>query len=383
MFDDIFFAEEKKQPEITDYWKVIIVDDEADVHKVTMLALKKVMYKNKPLKFISAYTTSDAQRVIAQHSDAALILLDVVMETDGAGLQLVKYIRDELNNKLIRIILRTGQPGEAPEEDVIVNYDINDYKTKEELTDKKLFTIVISSIRSYTDLIKLNEKNIELENEIIKRKEADKKINASLREKEILIEEIHHRVKNNLQIISSLLFLRSKHIKDEYTLELIEETRSRIKAIALLHEQLYHSDDLAKIDFHKYLKVLTDDLAYAYGVNFSNITITINATDIRLGIDMAIPCGLIITELVTNAFKYAFPGGNGEILIDFFVDTNNMYVLNIGDNGVGIPKDIDVANTDSFGLRLVHDLVEQQNGKIVIATNNGTVYNISFPLQQR
>ncbi|WP_444550895.1 histidine kinase dimerization/phosphoacceptor domain -containing protein [Candidatus Magnetomonas plexicatena] len=383
MVDDIYFAEDRKAPDVTGYWKVIIVDDEADIHKVTMMALKKVMYKNKPLQFISAYSSSEAKRVIALHNDAALILLDVVMETDGSGLQLVKYIRDELENKLVRIILRTGQPGEAPEEDVIVNYDINDYKTKEELTDKKLFTTVVSSIRSYTDLVKLKEKNIELESEITKRKDAEQKIKLSLKEKEILIGEIHHRVKNNLQIISSLLFLRSKDIKDEYTLEIIEETRSRIKAIALLHEQLYGSEDLAKIDFNEYIKVLTDDLAYTYGVNSSDITIIVNVKDIHLGIDMAIPCGLIINELVTNALKYAFPRGKGEIVIDFYIDSNNMYVLKIGDNGVGIPKEIDIANTDSFGLRLVQDLVEQQSGKLSVATSSGTMYNMSFPLHEQ
>ncbi|QWR76153.1 histidine kinase dimerization/phosphoacceptor domain -containing protein [Candidatus Magnetomonas plexicatena] len=202
------------------------------------------------------------------------------------------------------------------------------------------------------------------------------KLEDNLNEKTILLKEMHHRVKNNLQIISSLLYLRGDSIKDESTHELIEETCSRIRAIALLHEQLYRSKNLAKIDFYEYVKVLTDDLIYTYGADTANIVITLNIKDILLGIDIAIPCGLIINELVTNALKYAFPSGTGEIVIGVSLGGINMYVLNVSDNGIGISKDINIANTDSFGIRLVNDLVEQQNGKITVEIKDGTVYNI-------
>ncbi|MEO5357387.1 MAG: DUF3369 domain-containing protein [Nitrospirae bacterium YQR-1] len=156
--EQVFFAEERHLPSVRKQWKVMIVDDEEDIHKVTKLALGKLNFKNKKIDFVSAYSGREAMRLIKEHPDTAVILLDVVMEDDDSGLQLVKYIRDELKNKFVRIILRTGQPGQAPEEHVIIDYDINDYKTKEELTDKKLFTTVIASLRSFTD-IKIIESN--------------------------------------------------------------------------------------------------------------------------------------------------------------------------------------------------------------------------------
>ena len=124
-----------------DTWKIIIIDDEAEIHNVTKLVLNDFTFDGKSLTFISAYSGEEAKGLIEKHPDTALILLDVVMETDDAGLEVVKYIRDVLGNLLVRIILRTGQPGQAPEDVVIINYDINDYKTKTELTTRKLFII--------------------------------------------------------------------------------------------------------------------------------------------------------------------------------------------------------------------------------------------------
>jgi response regulator RpfG family c-di-GMP phosphodiesterase len=151
----IFAAEEpvmaKGNPS-QESWKLLIVDDEQEVHTVTKLVLKEFTFEEKTLEFISAYSEEEAKRLIGQHSDIAIILLDVVMTRDDSGLQLVKYIREELKNQAVRIILRTGQPGQAPEAKVIIDYDINDYKEKTELTTQKLFTAVITSLRSYRDL---------------------------------------------------------------------------------------------------------------------------------------------------------------------------------------------------------------------------------------
>lgn len=136
-------------------WKVLVVDDEEDIHKITRLVLKPLTFDNCSLDFIHAYSAKEAFSILKSTPDIAIVLLDVVMETDDAGLVLVERIREELNNKLIRIILRTGQPGQAPEKSVISKYDINDYKEKTELTTTKLFTTIISSLRSYRDLLSL------------------------------------------------------------------------------------------------------------------------------------------------------------------------------------------------------------------------------------
>jgi len=166
--DEICFGDEtetaaQELPIPPNSWNVIIVDDEPDVHRATQLALNNVQFENRKLAFLSAYSGKEAKELLAiAHSDAALILLDVVMETNDAGLQVVQYIREELKNQHVRIILRTGHPGEAPEESVIVNYDINDYKLKIELTRQKLLTTVIAALRSYRDINTIQQQQLEL-----------------------------------------------------------------------------------------------------------------------------------------------------------------------------------------------------------------------------
>ncbi|OHD08368.1 MAG: hypothetical protein A2Y34_17335 [Spirochaetes bacterium GWC1_27_15] len=163
--DELIFAKEEKENESLkkDFWKVMIVDDEEEVHRVTHLVLNFFLFKGKRIQFVSAYSAKQAKELIKEHPDTAIILLDVVMEEDDSGLMLVKYIRDDLKNNFVRIILRTGQPGQAPEEKVIIEYDINDYKAKTELTSQKLFTTIISALRSYQDIMTIEKNKIGLE----------------------------------------------------------------------------------------------------------------------------------------------------------------------------------------------------------------------------
>ncbi len=163
--ENLVFIEEDAVEEkpIKASWKVLIVDDEIEIHDITKLALKEFIFENKLITFFSAYSGKEAKEIIKNNDDIALILLDVVMETEEAGLEVVKYIRDILNNKIVRIILRTGQPGQVPEDVVIVNYDINDYKTKTELTNRKLFTTVVTALRSFSSLNQIECNKSELE----------------------------------------------------------------------------------------------------------------------------------------------------------------------------------------------------------------------------
>mgnify|MGYP003632312441 FL=1 len=164
MSDEILFAEDTDDEiEWQGKWKVLIVDDEPEVHAVTKLALGDFVFQEKDLEFISAFDGEQAKKMFLEHDDIAVVLLDVVMETDDAGLKVAEFIRNEVNNHFTRIILRTGQPGQAPERDVIINYDINDYKSKTELTAQKLFTVVISALRSYRDIIVIEENRQGLE----------------------------------------------------------------------------------------------------------------------------------------------------------------------------------------------------------------------------
>ncbi|MBI4945914.1 MAG: SpoIIE family protein phosphatase [Bacteroidetes bacterium] len=170
--DKFIFAPEDERSKVSEpaaLWKVLIVDDDEDVHKVTRIALTNFLYKNKKLVFLNAYSGKEAEKLIQEHSDIALILLDVVMESDQAGLELVKYIRATLANKFVRIVLRTGQAGKAPEKDVIEAYEINDYKTKTELTRERLYTLVLATLRSYETLIELESFRHELEIKVMER----------------------------------------------------------------------------------------------------------------------------------------------------------------------------------------------------------------------
>ena len=163
--DELLFADENSSHiELSESrWKVLIVDDESEIHNVTRLVLGDFQFDGKGLEFLSAYTSEETKKVLSINSDIAVVLLDVVMEEEDSGLKLVKYIREELKNDLVRIVLRTGQPGQAPEKKVIVDYDINDYKEKTELTSQKLFTCMVTSIRSYRDItiIHDNKKGLE------------------------------------------------------------------------------------------------------------------------------------------------------------------------------------------------------------------------------
>ncbi len=207
---------------------------------------------------------------------------------------------------------------------------------------------------------------------------AEEQVKASLREKEVLLKEIHHRVKNNLQVMSSLLYLQSKNIKDKETLEMFQESQSRVRSMALVHERLYQSQDLARIDFAEYIRNLANHLFRSYGVNTNVIKLKINVDDVPLGVDTAIPCGLIINELVSNCLKHAFHDDRvGEIRIELRADDGE-FTLMVSDNGVGFPEDLDFRDTGSLGLQLVNMLVEQFEGTIELDRSAGTAFKIAL-----
>ncbi len=215
--------------------------------------------------------------------------------------------------------------------------------------------------------------------DITERKRAEEHIRASLYEKELLLKEIHHRVKNNMQIISSLLSIQSRNIKDKKYLELFKKSQDRIHSMALVHEKLYKSRDLARIDFAEYIKNLATHLLLSYNAKPGTVDLKISAKDIYLEVDKAIPCAQIVNEIISNALLYAFPEGEGgEISIDFHKDKKGNYTLIISDNGIGIPKDLDYHSTDSLGLLLVNGLTKQINGDIKMDNGRGTTFTITF-----
>jgi two-component sensor histidine kinase len=209
-------------------------------------------------------------------------------------------------------------------------------------------------------------------------------------EKEVLLKEIHHRVKNNLQIISSILSLERGRAADQPIREILQDSQNRIRSIALIHEKLYQAHDLARIDLSEYVRELTHYLLRLYRGGGGTIAAAIRAEPAWLGIDTAVPCGLILNELISNALKHAFPPGWGmppdadeppqqaEIRVELRAGQDRQLMLIVGDNGVGLPPGLDLADTDSLGMKLVNILVDQLGGRLEIRSQNGAEFKVTF-----
>jgi PAS domain S-box-containing protein len=215
-------------------------------------------------------------------------------------------------------------------------------------------------------------------NDITDKKRVDEQIRQSLKEKEVLLKEVHHRVKNNLQVISSILNLQSSYVKDKRVLEILLESQNRIKSMAFVHESLYQTKDFSNISFREYVENISRNLVHSYAATDSAPVLNLDLDNIQLNLDTAIPCGLIINELLTNSLKYAFTDGKKGKIDIAIKEKGGHITINIADNGKGLPKEIDFRNTESLGLQLVVSLVEQINGKIRLDTKKGTKFTIEF-----
>jgi len=231
-------------------------------------------------------------------------------------------------------------------------------------------------IKRRTD--ELAKSNVELQREITERKKGEEQLKASLEEKEVMLREIHHRVKNNMQIVSSLLRLQSQNIKNKKLLGMFNGAHNRIKSMALVHEGLYRSKDLARIDFADYVKRITTHLFSVYNQVSKSINLKLEVGKVYFDINTAIPCGLIINELVTNSLKHAFPKGeSGEIWVKIEKNQDKFTVF-VKDTGKGFPEDIDFLRAKTLGMQLVTDLVKQLNGRIRLDRRSGTKFKITF-----
>jgi PAS domain S-box-containing protein len=220
--------------------------------------------------------------------------------------------------------------------------------------------------------------------DIAERKQAEEAVQASLREKEILLREIHHRVKNNMQIISSLFNLQSGHIQDENARRMLKEGQLRIRSMALVHEKLYQSRDLSNIDFADYLQSLSAHLFQFFRVKPDRIRLETDLKDAHLDINSAVPCGLLVTELITNALKHAFPADRkGVVKIGLLRREDGFVELRVADDGVGFPEGLDFRCAESFGLQIVSLLVGQIEGTIELARENGTAFTVVFREPER
>jgi two-component sensor histidine kinase len=248
----------------------------------------------------------------------------------------------------------------------------------------RTFAISQKNIRKAQEEIKAA--NVDLQQAVTELEAKNREVEAQNKEKGILLKEIHHRVKNNMQIISSLLNLQEELISDERDIELFRESKNRVFSMALIHEKLYQSENLSQVDFGKYLQNLMERLIATYiwsdGGDYPEVTI--DTGGIFIGVDIAIPCALIVNELVSNSLKYAFSelkDGKNTIDITFNRENaNGTYSLMVADNGTGLPHSVDFKNTKSLGLELVNMLTSQLNGEIDLDNTSGARFKITFPI---
>lgn len=388
-----------------------------------------VAYSMMKYKLMKLTTAETADIVLDTMADSLIVVDDngLIVNFNKSTLDLLSYRRNELVNSSLEKIVKFTELNQKKDKKIFESNIFNGLATNGSIKDtevdfvnkqgnsipmnvsssliydrhkcpagvvivardltetKKLINALEEAKNKLEDKVKertkeLTKTNKELQTEIKEREKAEEKIKTSLKEKELLLKEIHHRVKNNLQIISSLLDLQAGNFKNNDIPELFKESQNRIKSMSLIHEQLYQSKDLANINFDDYIRNLIANLSRSYGISSNNVLFKINVKDATLDINKAIPCGLIISELVTNSLKHGFPDGKkGEINIDFHLDKNNNYSLIISDNGVGISKDFSFQTTKSLGLRLVSMLTQQLKGTIELDRNQGTKIKIIFP----
>ncbi len=393
------FEEQLTRSMTSDIWKVMIVDDEKRVHDVTRYALHNFSFNGKGVKFLSAYSGEEANTLVEKNPDTAIILLDVVMETNHAGLKVARYIRKVLQNQFVRIILRTGQPGQAPEKSVILDYDINDYKTKTELTHQKLFTTMVAALRSYQDLITIENNRIKMKNmnerlheEITKRQEKDK-----------FFSIIAHDLTNPFQPLLGLsqLLAESATIFDPEDIEQLSNSVYRSARIVyeLLKNLLQWSRmERGLIEVQPFVLALYDiadknvELLEANATH-KNVALRNEVTEKLMVLADENMIDTIIRNLISNAIKFTPPGGSITVST---LEQDGFVEISITDTGIGIPKEnldnlfkIDVntstEGTDGemgtgLGLIMCKEMVEKNGGRIWVESEMGKGTSVKFTM---
>ncbi|ADZ09978.1 signal transduction histidine kinase [Methanobacterium lacus] len=322
-------------------------------------------------------------RTMFENTGTATVIIEkdkTISELNTEAANLSGYAKDEIENK-------------KKWTDFVAKTDLNRLKNyfemrmKSESAPKKYETKLINKAGNVKDIfvtiarIPGTEKELASILDITELKNAEKDLQASLKEKDILLKEIHHRVKNNMQIVSSLLSLQTQYVDEDETQNVLRESQGRVKTMAMIHEKLYSSNDFTQIRFDEYIVKLVSDIFYSCNINKDRIKPVVHVDEVNLNIETAIPCGLIINELISNSLKYAFPNGATGTICLCLKKSRENYVLTISDSGVGFPESLDFRNTDSLGLQLVNNLVDQIDGKIELNTDQGTKFSIEFKEQ--
>ena len=292
-----------------------------------------------------------------------IVLLDLGLP-DGEGLDTVRRVRKLAPQ--VPLIVLTGRDDDAAVAEAMLE-GAQDYLVKGQIETRALPRALRHAIERFRLVTRAVLTNAELERRV--------------QEKDLLLSEIHHRVKNSLQVVSSLLSLEAARIVDPSVSEMLQITQNRIRSMALIHQTLYQSKDFSRVDFHAFLQSFVPTLIQSYSIHPEEISLIFHVAEVRLLIDAAIPCGLIVNELISNALKHAFPGERrGTICVEFAQCMDNSASLSVTDDGVGIPADFDFERSQTLGIQLVYMLTGQLGGTLTVKRSERTSFILRFPL---
>jgi len=294
-----------------------------------------------------------------------IVLLDLGLP-DGEGMDTVRRVRKLAPE--VPLIVLTGRDDDAAVEEAM-REGAQDYLVKGQIETRALPRALRHAIERFRMQARAVLTNIELERRV--------------QEKDLMLSEIHHRVKNSLQVVSSLLRLEAARIQDPLIGDMLQTTQNRIRSMALIHQTLYQSRDFARVDFHAFLQSFLPTLVQSYSIHPERISLAFHVAEVCLPIDAAIPCGLIVNELISNALKHAFPnGGTGTISIEFKQQSDNHASLTVEDDGIGIPEDFVLEDSETLGIQLVYMLAGQLGGSVQVESKPRTRFALEFPLNR-
>lgn len=339
--------------------RVLLVEDDEDDYLITRAGLSRAEGVVFDLTWTKAYDTGLEAIKRNQHD---VYLIDYRL-SERNGLEL---LREALAAGCeAPLILLTGLGDHMVDEEAM-RVGAADYLIKEQISAPLLARSILHALERARILAALRASQAHLR--------------ASVREKEILLQEVHHRVKNNLQVIASLLRLQAYTIDDPALHELLRDNQNRVHAMALVHEQLYRAHDLAHVGFAAYLRELAASVLRSYTAQSAQVVLAFDTDDlVTLDVESAIPLGLILTELISNSLKHAFPNGRTAMLTVGLRADGETLTATVRDNGVGLPATVDLGTTDSLGLQLVGDLASQLSGTVTIDRHSGTAFHICIP----
>ena len=340
---------------------VLFVDDNETIRQL----YRRILEKHVNFLYIGENGSHGLELYLKHKPD--LVITDMVMPVMD-GLEMLKEIRKVAPEQKLVVMSAYSEKDSFIES---IHLGVDGYLMKP-VEAKKLLSLI-------DEFAGITLMKWELEAKEKKRQEAEEYLKKSLAEKDVLLREVHHRVKNNMQIISSILRMQSRSIEDERLREVLQESQNRIHSMALIHENLYNHKSLANIMFSSYIKSLCGNIARTYANQQATIQFDYQIDDSYLPMDIAIPCGLMINELISNSFKYAFVNmSKGVISIHFKNVGDDIYSLTVADNGAGIPPNIDIKKTKSLGMKILHKLVQQIDGELESDFTNGTKFIIQF-----